>query len=314
MKMKNNSTRTETTYDRWWSLSPDQKSSKLNFQLWVQLQSRTLCYIFILYEIKLHIFSWRRSARSVFVTFTFHIHHLPLHKSPSSNSLQLQHWNFPEKITEKMDSKPDFSFNDPCSTPKLPLFSFSFPISKGQEPPGMLTPPLNIPASIPFQWEEVPGKPRKSYVTQPKPQPASARCLELPPRLLCETKMVNIPSPTTVLDGPDVGRSLSYTLSFRRGWSMRRENKEGVSFASKRWGSFKKNKETVGGRYSDISASTASTEVGGGGSGDGGRVKITRMRKRSVSFLSLKSHTSSSRMWVSKVSNFSSINIYFYFY
>ncbi|KAJ0102873.1 hypothetical protein Patl1_05184 [Pistacia atlantica] len=201
-----------------------------------------------------------------------------------------------------MDSEPDFNFNDPCSTPKLSLFSF--PMSKGQEPPGMLTPPVNIPASIPFQWEEAPGKPRNSCVTQSKPKPASARCLELPPRLLCETKMINIPSPTTVLDGPDVGRSLSYTLSFRRGGSLRRENKEGLLFWSSRWGSFKKNKVNVGGRNSDILDSSAASGGGDGGSDGGAKVKITRVRKRSVSFLSLKSHTSSSHMWTSICESF----------
>lgn len=89
----------------------------------------------------------------------------------------------------------------------------------------MATPPLNRLASIPFEWEEVPGKPRPDLVVDPtttttttdstastssplhdyKNRPV-ARCLELPPRLVNSNNnnatVVNALSPTTVLDGP----------------------------------------------------------------------------------------------------------------
>ncbi|CAN4085703.1 unnamed protein product [Withania somnifera] len=70
------------------------------------------------------------------------------------------------------------------------------------------TPPLHPSVSIPFQWEEAPGKPKS-----PTSKSKTVRCLDLPPRLtllLSEAgKITNTPSPTTVLDGPYVGRSFS---------------------------------------------------------------------------------------------------------
>ncbi|XP_042504185.1 uncharacterized protein At4g00950 [Macadamia integrifolia] len=117
--------------------------------------------------------------------------------------------------------------------PKLSLFSRIPHQSPEPSPPtGMLTPPLRPPASVPFRWEEAPGKP-----LLPTSTVSAARCLELPPRLqLTESSTSNKKlsstssrtlSPTTVLDGPDVGhrRSSSFTSSsfpigsFRRGGS-----------------------------------------------------------------------------------------------
>ncbi|XP_057462520.1 uncharacterized protein At4g00950-like [Actinidia eriantha] len=121
----------------------------------------------------------------------------------------------------------------PSSIPKLSLFSLP---SKPPEPPGILTPPLQALASVPFQWEEVPGKPRDCSTAKPK----AARCLDLPPRLLTEAgKITNTPSPTTVLDGPYSSRSLSHTMSFSLGKAS--FVKERVNFSSWRWGSFKDN-------------------------------------------------------------------------
>ncbi|XP_051143326.1 uncharacterized protein At4g00950-like isoform X2 [Andrographis paniculata] len=102
-----------------------------------------------------------------------------------------------------------------CATP--PKLTLSKPPPwKPREPLHMLTPPLHPSASIPFQWEEAPGKPRAAA-----PPDKAARCLDLPPRLMLhdEAKITTIPSPTAVLDGPYVGRSLSLacTLSFRKG-------------------------------------------------------------------------------------------------
>ncbi|KFK29302.1 hypothetical protein AALP_AA7G115600 [Arabis alpina] len=100
----------------------------------------------------------------------------------------------------------EFEFDDQerfCATPKLPLFSI--PLNRASETPGLATPPVNIAGSVPFVWEEAPGKPLVSELVQAK----LVRCLELPPRLIFPA--MNELSPTTVLDGPNVitRRSLS---------------------------------------------------------------------------------------------------------
>ncbi|KAJ9146537.1 hypothetical protein P3X46_028787 [Hevea brasiliensis] len=181
-------------------------------------------------------------------------------------------------------------------TPRLPLFSLR---SKSNEPQGLPTPPIHTLASVPFQWEEAPGKPRPCTTTnEQQPKSKTARCLELPPRLLCEAKVNNLPSPTTILDGPYLGhsRSRSRSLSFGKGMSSfsslenlgRRGNKGRMIFGSSRWGSFRRNKEVVEGSV-DFSSSPVFD------SGDGGlstKVKITRIRRKSsfLSFSSTRSH------------------------
>ncbi|KAK8513204.1 hypothetical protein V6N13_032451 [Hibiscus sabdariffa] len=162
-------------------------------------------------------------------------------------------------------------------TPKLSLYSFP---SRGKEPPGMITPPIHVSVSIPFQWEEAPGKPRHNETdTSSRPKPNAARCLELPPRLLAQSKVANMPSPTTVLDGPDACRFVSDSLSFRKGGSLRRslDNKEKAKFGSSRWGSFRKAGRVVQGSLE------SSTPVVDGGDAE---VKIARVRKK-TSFLNL---------------------------
>ncbi|XVF10086.1 hypothetical protein REPUB_Repub07fG0152900 [Reevesia pubescens] len=166
-------------------------------------------------------------------------------------------------------------------TPKLSLYSFP---SKAKEPSGMITPPIHTSVSIPFQWEEAPGKPRpclsSDSTSQSNAKPNVARCLELPPRLLAEAKVATMPSPTTVLDGPDAGRFVSYTLSFRKGGSFRspankKVNKEKVVFGSSRWGSFRKAGRVVQGSF-DFSTPV----VDGGDDGGGAQVKLTRVRTK----------------------------------
>lgn len=182
-----------------------------------------------------------------------------------------------------MGSEADFYEASP--TPKLSLFLLP---KKQHNPPGLSTPPIHTLASVPFKWEEAPGKPRPCNKTQSNPKSSTVRCLELPPRLLNEAKVNNMPSPTTVLDGPDVGRPLSRSLSLGKGRSFENlgrkvSNKDKVIFASSRWGSFRRNKDVVDG--SDD------------GDYDGGtKVKITRVKRRS-SFLSFSS--SRSHLWVS---------------
>ena len=186
-----------------------------------------------------------------------------------------------------MGSEADCEAN---STPKLSLYSFP---SKPPEPRGTLTPPLRIQASVPFQWEEAPGKPRPctKTTTESSSKPKCARSLELPPRLLLsESKMTNTSSPTTVLDGPYVGRSISFRFSLG---SL--EGLEGKKLAkdkggSLRWGSFRKTKEVVEGTFDFSSYPVVDSGGGGGGGGAGAKMKIPRVKKRSGSFSNL-SHT-----------------------
>ncbi|KAK8484404.1 hypothetical protein V6N13_046771 [Hibiscus sabdariffa] len=167
--------------------------------------------------------------------------------------------------------------------PKLSLYSLP---SKAKEPSWMATPPIHTSVSIPFKWEEAPGKPRPcGAASQSKPH--SVRCLELPPRLLAEAKVSNMPSPTTTLDGPDAaGRLVSRTLSFRKGSpdDDRRVSKEKAAFGSSRWGSFRKHgRRVVQGSFD----SSSTPVVDGGDTGGGAQVKITRVRRKgSLSSLS----------------------------
>ncbi|KAG4117742.1 hypothetical protein ERO13_D12G250000v2 [Gossypium hirsutum] len=180
-------------------------------------------------------------------------------------------------------------------TPKLSLYLF--PSKAAEEPPGIATPPIHTSASIPFQWEEAPGKPRSCPAAESQPKPHTARCLELPPRLLAEAKVANMPSPTTVLDGPDSGRVVSRTLSFRKGGSFRspdnkRLSKEKVLFGSSRWGSFRKAGRVVQGSSFGSSDPPVVDGRDGGGSGGGTQVKITRVRRkgRLLSLTQARSH------------------------
>ncbi|KAE8678258.1 putative RWP-RK domain-containing protein [Hibiscus syriacus] len=159
------------------------------------------------------------------------------------------------------------------STPKLSLYSLP---SKAKEPSGMITPPIHASVSIPFKWEEAPGKPRRPYRsenetdTSSRSKPNVARCLQLPPRLLAESKVANIPSPATVLEVPDACRFVSNTLSFGKGGSLRRLDK--VMFGSSRWGSFRK----VGRQVFQGSFDFSTPAVDGGDA----EVKITTIRKK----------------------------------
>lgn len=185
------------------------------------------------------------------------------------------------------------------STPKLPLFSLPPPM-QSPERPGMLTPPLYASVSVPFRWEEEPGKPRtcNALATIFNPTDITPKCLELPPRLLLDTKL---PSPTTVFEGPYVSRSRFQSSSFRIGkecygsFSPERGrlgamvlSKKGVKergwFGSWRRRVIKGNKD-VGGGSSYVFPSSVDRENGDGGGNEGerentgGKVKMTRIRR-----------------------------------
>lgn len=199
--------------------------------------------------------------------------------------------------------------------PKLSLFSLP---SQPPEPPGSMSPPLRASASVPFLWEEAPGKPRRcstySYVTDDQLEiEITTKSLGLPPRLLTADviKFTNLPSPTTVLDGPDVGRSLSFTLSFRSPESSNLAvGRRNGYFGSARWGSFRKSKGVSGASFYNSSSDYGTDGGEGNGVVFGGghddhhwKVKLSRIRRRS-SFLSLSHTKSSSHLLVCKNCSF----------
>ncbi|KAL2339604.1 hypothetical protein Fmac_007544 [Flemingia macrophylla] len=98
-------------------------------------------------------------------------------------------------------------------------------------PPG--TPPPETPISVPFKWEEAPGKPRHCHRESEPDKSSTVKTLDLPPRMLflLETKNLDGPSsPTTVFDGPYVGRAVSFTTSYRTPRDHWNSN-----FGSSRW-------------------------------------------------------------------------------
>lgn len=136
----------------------------------------------------------------------------------------------------------DFKTKSPYSTPKLSLSKLpNKPIrnnnNNNSEAP-YTTPPFHPTVTIPFQWEEAPGKPK---VTKSK----TARCLDLPPRLTLllseDGKTTNTSSPTTVLDGPYVAVGRSFSSINEAELGDNNNNNENITMRSGRWESFKEN-------------------------------------------------------------------------
>lgn len=169
------------------------------------------------------------------------------------------------KNNKNFDYDNELTLTNHYNTPhKLSLPRPCFP-SDAPTPP-----PRTTAISVPFKWEEAPGKPKPRPCdrgSEPKERETNVvRALELPPRLLLSLESnINAPSPTTVLEGPYVGRAVSFTTSYRD------INKESVSFGSSRWGGLKKNNRVDGEGSFDFS----SWSVEGGD-----KVKITRVRRR----------------------------------
>ncbi|KAM1125606.1 hypothetical protein ACFX1Q_040885 [Malus domestica] len=178
--------------------------------------------------------------------------------------------------------------SDEAEPPQLPLFSA--PPFHSHEPSGTLTPPLHTSVSVPFRWEEQPGKPRPctALATVPNPTDFSRKCLELPPRLLLEAKLL---SPTTVLEDPYVGRSKFQSSSFRMecygGFSperggelgalvLRRKGKERGWFDS--WGRrvLKGKREVGGAGYVFPSSVDGESDGGGSVGGESGKLKTKK--------------------------------------
>ncbi|PPD96444.1 hypothetical protein GOBAR_DD06507 [Gossypium barbadense] len=109
------------------------------------------------------------------------------------------------------------------STSKLPLFSSPHAHMQSPEKQWVLTPPHHALASVPFRWEEEPGKPKPCCTTTlTTTYDLGRKCLELPPRLLILDAAKNtaggkLYSPTTVLDGPYMGKARFQSSSLRIG-------------------------------------------------------------------------------------------------
>ncbi|CAL5383172.1 unnamed protein product [Camellia sinensis] len=211
------------------------------------------------------------------------------------------------------------------STPKLPLvLTIPLPL-QSPEHSGMLTPPLHTSATVPFRWEEEPGKPLPSTTTTttttttaitPPPSPPNKYFLELPPRLqiMESSKMTKMPSPNTVLDGPyhlgmmpPVFRSSSFRVRRRErqgsfGSSCESPSERGqlgaLVFLSKEerggglFGSWRRKqqhyprKEVIGGEGSFVFSSPSSMDLAD--FVGGGKVKkMSRIRRNGSSFSSL---------------------------
>ncbi|CAL0319520.1 unnamed protein product [Lupinus luteus] len=191
-----------------------------------------------------------------------------------SNSYKLDHLHEPTYITPTrlslLNSRPIFT--PPEDTPPPP------------------PPPPQTEVSVPFIWEEAPGKPRRCHTQSEPNNDNTTRTLELPPRLLVLDK-VEVPSPTTVLGGPYVGRAMSFSTSYRTHRECWNSN-----FGSTRWsGTRKINKESEG--SFDFSGTITL------GTPQQNRVKITRVQRRE-SFFNLSQPKPKSHFWGSIYESF----------
>ncbi|CAM8963791.1 unnamed protein product [Rhodiola kirilowii] len=161
-----------------------------------------------------------------------------------------------EEETETGNSTP---------TPKLMLFSV---LRQSPENPGRLTPPLYNMGSVPFRWEERPGKAIVVGGGDCINEKAAAvsKSLELPPRLLSfigkssskinNKLMMMQHSPDTVLDGPFImNRNTAEALSFRlMASSPDQEHRERALLSSFPWGSISR-RRSLSFSYDDCSGS-----------------------------------------------------------
>lgn len=221
---------------------------------------------------------------------------------------------------EEDETEPSFY------TLKFPLLPLPPPtVHSPEHPSGMATPPLHALASVPFKWEEEPGKPRPC--TDIIALPGPAKCLELPPcrnRLeLTNSRITKMPSPTTVLDGPyNLGRPKCSSFRFFReshrsfdsssssggggggspqssvDFLLGKKNggrRKTRGFLSRALRLTKSGKREVDGGSLRFSPSSA---TGCDGDGDGRCYKLEGKMRRNGSFSSL-SQAASTHLWVS---------------
>ncbi|XP_021612112.1 uncharacterized protein At4g00950 isoform X2 [Manihot esculenta] len=152
------------------------------------------------------------------------------------------------RVATVMGSETDSELS---STPRLPLFLNPHAHASAQSPQrsGTLTPPLYTSASVPFRWEEEPGKPRGCTALS-NTSDCSPKCLELPPRLLLDASVSKLPSPTTVLEGPYMSKQKFQSFSFRM---IRRE----------RYGSFRRSCSPERGELSSMVLRKRGVQDGG---------------------------------------------------
>ncbi|KAJ6729605.1 hypothetical protein OIU85_020507 [Salix viminalis] len=135
--------------------------------------------------------------------------------------------------------------DEPIFTPpRLLLMQKPHGHMQSPERSGTLTPPLHTSASVPFRWEEEPGKPRECTALIPRPINFPHKCLELPPRLLADTNITKLPSPTTL-------QSREGSALAPRFPSKKRVKEKGGFLGSWSWGrrGSKGKRESGGGSY-----------------------------------------------------------------
>ncbi|CAH9069975.1 unnamed protein product [Cuscuta europaea] len=187
------------------------------------------------------------------------------------------------------------------STPKLSLTKLP---TKHRSPLTALTPPLHAPVSVPFQWEEAPGKPISSATCENSPLPPAksnsvCRSLDLPPRLHSTTANAGFDLSDEIsrstLSSFSSFRSLDEGLIVR---ILKRESKEVGAFSfspplTPGGGDRKTSRITSKGNL-DLSFSFSVRDAGYEGSSK----KVARVGRRSNSLLKV-SRTTSTRLLTS---------------
>lgn len=193
--------------------------------------------------------------------------------------------------------------------PRLPLFNP--PPMHSPEPSGMQTPPLQDPVSVPFGWEEEPGKPKPcTDLVSFSNKPRTPKCLELPPRLLIDanlTKVTKLPSPTpNVVTNNNGYRSPSFRMSHEDchgSFGAERSqlgtmvlSKEKGWFGSWRRKVFNAKRELSGGSHVFPSSADKDTDHIGTIGGSHKKLRMTKVKRSrsSSSLIHAKSH-----VWVS---------------
>ncbi|CAM8917673.1 unnamed protein product [Rhodiola kirilowii] len=209
-----------------------------------------------------------------------------------------------------MSSAMEGSADEPdqeCVT-RLPLHLLSFPVHSlvdHDDNSGCSTPPFQVSVSVPFKWEEEPGKPIPCTDLIHFTEPISLKLIPPPRMAWVDPKVTKTPSPTTVLDGsclssPERGKLGPMIMSNNREKMVKKKRLFGSwswrSDKSKRSGKMGK-REGLGGSFVYSSSSSAATsfddgmdccsEYGGESEcvAGGDQVKMSKIKK-SKSFFS----------------------------